>query len=277
MWAEECRRAQGLAISDPVALPAQIFTDRARVRPSEGKNVAVGNHSECITLPCKLMRDEQPLDFEVANCGPVGRATQVTPQGMPPKMVSDTHRGQVFYFSPENLRALKDEAGPHNATTDSTSNNGAGDRPRWISTNDAVTALLWRTVMAVQNPLESLGDANPTSAFAIAIDARSRFDPPVHPRTLGCFLAYVGVEMPIRRMLTGPPADIAIEIRRAVAKAGKGYAEELVAIADGLTDIDRFLIKAFADVPGYNCVQTSVSEGPPLFDRKIFMVLDEFD
>lgn len=85
VWAEECRRAQGLAISDPVALPAQIFTDRARVRPSEGKNVAVGNHSECITLPCKLIRDEQPLDFEVANCGPCWSCNSSHPAGNAPE------------------------------------------------------------------------------------------------------------------------------------------------------------------------------------------------
>lgn len=181
--------------------------------------------------------------------------------------MSDTHRGQVFYFAPERLDALKKEAWPHNATAKSTNGNGGEGHPRWISTNDAVTALLWRTVMAVQNPVESLGDADPTSTFAIAIDARSRFDPPVHPRTLGCFLAYVGVEMPIRKMLTGPLADIAIEIRKDVAKAGIGYADELVSIADGLTDVDRFLVKAFADVPGYNCVQTSVSDDPSLKDK----------
>lgn len=58
VWAEECRRAQGLDISDPVELPEQIFTDRARVKPSEGRSINVDNHSECITLPCKSVRDD---------------------------------------------------------------------------------------------------------------------------------------------------------------------------------------------------------------------------
>lgn len=188
---------------------------------------------------------------------------QVTPQGMPPKMVSDTHRGQVFYFSPESLAALKAEASPDNAskapqaaTSDSTS-------PQWISTNDAVSALLWRTVMAAQNPIASLdalaeSETDPMSTFAIAIDGRTRTDPPVHPRTLGCFLEYVGVEMPIRKILTGPLADVAVEIRKAVAKVGKTYTDEVVNIVDGLEDLDRLIVKAFTDVPGYNCVQTSV-------------------
>lgn len=192
-------------------------------------------------------------------------------------MMLDTHRGQVFYFSPEKLAALKEEASPPNATknkkTSASSTNGGasccnGDDdetvPAWISTNDAVSALLWRTVMAVQNPIESLpvGDAaaDPVSAFAIAIDARRRTDPPVHPKALGCFLAYVGVEMPIRAMLTGPLADVAVAIRRAVARAGsRAYTDEVVALVHGLEDLDRLVVKAFTDVPGYHCVQTSVS------------------
>lgn len=177
----------------------------------------------------------------------------VTPQGAPPKMTSETHRGQIFYFSSEALAALKADASPDKVTNPSPSD------PKWISTNDALSALLWRTVMAVQNPIESLGDADPISAFAIAIDGRSRTDPPVHPRTLGCFLEYVGVEMPIRKMLTCELADIAVEVRKSVAKADKNYSDDVIALVDKLEDVDRIIPKAFTDVPGFNCVQTSVS------------------
>lgn len=73
------------------------------------------------------------------------------------------------------LNALKAEAAPGNATNPSPSD------PGYTSTNDALSALLWRTVMAVQNPVESLGAAaDPVSAFALAIDGRSRTNPPVH-------------------------------------------------------------------------------------------------
>lgn len=114
--------------------------------------------------------------------------------------------------------------------------------------------------MAVQNPIDSLGDADPVSSFAIAIDGRPRTDPPVHPRTLGCFLEYVAVEMPIQKMLKCNLADIAVEIRKSVAKADKHWTDDVVALVDRLEDVDRIVPKAFTDVPGYNCVQSSVRQ-----------------
>lgn len=163
-------------------------------------------------------------------------------------MLSNAHHGQVFYFSPSALAALKAEATPSKASDASNS---------WISTNDALSALLWRTVMAIQNPVASLGEADPVSSFAIAIDGRLRTDPPVHPRTMGCFLEYVAVKMPIRKMLTCELAEIALEIRRSISRADKNWTDDIVALVDGLEDVDRLVVKAFTDVPGFNCVQTS--------------------
>ncbi|KAJ5253209.1 hypothetical protein N7489_003619 [Penicillium chrysogenum] len=86
-----------------------------------------------------------------------------TPLGAPPKMASPNHRGQIFYFSPESLVALKADTSVTNATKPSDH--------KWISTNDALSALLWRTVVVVQSPLEAL-KGDPMSVFNIAIDAR---------------------------------------------------------------------------------------------------------
>lgn len=168
-------------------------------------------------------------------------------------MLSNTHRGQVFHFTREALEALKAEAAPSNATNPSPTD------PKYISTNDALSALLWRTVMAVQNPVESLGDADPVSAFALAIDGRLRTNPPVHPQTQGCFLEYLGVEIPIRSMLTGNLADIAKEIRKSVARADGEWTDDVITLVEKLEDVNRICPKAFTDVPGYNCVQSSVS------------------
>ncbi|KAF3764073.1 hypothetical protein M406DRAFT_62611 [Cryphonectria parasitica EP155] len=159
-----------------------------------------------------------------------------TPQSTPPKMF------------PICTAA---EATPTNAT------NPCLTDSEYISTNDALSALLWRTIMAVQNPADSLGDADPVSAFALAIDGRLRTNPPVHPQTQGCFLEYLGVELPIRKMLAGKLADIAIEIRRSVAIADKEWTDDVVTLIDSLEDVNRIILKAFTDVPGFNCVQTS--------------------
>lgn len=166
-------------------------------------------------------------------------------------MVSPYHRGQVFYFSPAALDALKAEASPPNATE-------LSDQ-KWISTNDALSALLWRTVMAVQSPLDSLrsGD-DPVSVFNIAIDGRLRTDPPVHPETQGCFLEYIAVSAPIRKILGSLSlADLAIMIRKQILRADGQFTDDVAALVEKLEDVDRLVPTAFLDVPGFNCVQSS--------------------
>lgn len=247
IWAEECRRAQGLEINDPVELPEEMFADRIRLMKPSGRTAGrLEDHPEYIVLPCEYTERESSISR--ASIVTDASCYEVTPQSAPPKMLSNAHRGQVFYFSPSALAALKAEATPKETSDASNS---------WISTNDALSALLWRTVMAIQNPVTSLGEADPVSSFAIAIDGRLRTDPPVPPRTMGCFLEYVAVEMPIRKMLTCEMAEIALEIRRSISRADKNWTDDIVTLVDGLEDVDRLVVKAFTDVPGFNCVQTS--------------------
>ncbi|KOS39095.1 hypothetical protein ACN38_g10060 [Penicillium nordicum] len=225
IWAEECRRAQGLEIRDPIQLPEAIWQDRERVTKSSGDTAGkLESHPEYTLLP-------------------------FTPPEAPPKMTSLSHRGQVFYFSPESLAALKAEASPVNATEPSDQ--------KWISTNDALAALLWRTVMAVQSPLETL-EGDPVSVFNIAIDGRQRTKPKLHPATLGCFLEYVAISVPVRRMLsTMSLADLATEIRKGILQANQQFTDDVVALVEQLEDVDRLVPTAFLDVPGFNCVLTS--------------------
>ncbi|OJJ97389.1 hypothetical protein ASPACDRAFT_53627 [Aspergillus aculeatus ATCC 16872] len=202
IWAEESRRAQGLEIVAPIQLPDAVWKDREQVTKPSGRNAGeLEHHPEYTLLP-------------------------FTPSGAPPKMTSLNHRGQVFYFSPDSLAALKVEASPGNATEPSDQ--------KWISTNDALSALLWRTVMAVQSPLDTL-EGDPVSVFN-----------------------YVAVILPIRKMLsTLSLADLAIQIRKAILRADKQFTDDVVALVDRLEDVDRLVPTAFLDVPGYNCVQTS--------------------
>jgi hypothetical protein len=225
IWAEECRRAQGLEILDPVQLPDAIWDDREQMIKPSGRNEGkLEDHPEYTLLP-------------------------FTPPGPPPKLTSLSHRGQVFYFSPESLAALKADASPSNATKPSDQ--------KWISTNDALSALLWRTVMTVQSPLETL-EGEPVSVFNVALDGRQRTDPKVHPATLGCFLEYVAVSMSVREMLTTLNlADLAIEVRKAILRADNQFTDDVVALVDQLEDVDRLVPTAFLDVPGFNCVLTS--------------------
>lgn len=225
VWAEECRRAQGLDIQDPFKLDEALLRDRQRLLKPTGKNQGrPEDHPEYTIIP-------------------------FTPPGMPPKMLSEKHRGQVFYFSPESLARLKAEASPSNATEPS--------NQKWVSTNDALSALLWRTVMAAQSPLDTL-EGDPISVFNIAIDGRLRTDPPVHPETLGCFLAYVAASAPIRKMLgSANLADLAILVRQALLRADNQFVDDVATLIDTVEDVDRVIPTALLDVPGNNCIQTS--------------------
>ncbi|KAJ9301233.1 hypothetical protein DTO271G3_1368 [Paecilomyces variotii] len=224
VWAEGCRRAQGLELAEPIQLPGAIFSDRERVMKPSGRNQG-------------LLEDHPEYTLSSA-----------TPDVALRKMLSADHRGQVFYFSPESLALLKAETSPENAKQYSDQ--------QWISTNDALSALLWRTVMAAQWPLDSL-EGNPISVFNIAIDGRERTDPPIHQSTLGCFLEYVAVKAPIREILTSNLADLAILIRKAIQRADKQFTGDVITLVEKLEDVNQLFPTAFLDVPGCHCVQTS--------------------
>ncbi|KAG5772033.1 hypothetical protein H9Q72_001646 [Fusarium xylarioides] len=198
VWAEECRRIQGLKISSPVVIDNAMLADRA------------------------------PLAFLKAEASP-DRVTRPTDQ-------------------------------------------------QWISTNDAFSALMWRTAVAVQAPITSLEDGeNPHSVFNIAVDGRKRTDPAVHPQTLGCFLQYISVSAPIRDILsTLSLADLAVLIRKEVTlRLDDQFTDDVVTLVDQLEDVTRLVPTAFLDVLGKSSVQTSWAEfdlatvewGPLLGDR----------
>ncbi|RAL00831.1 uncharacterized protein BO80DRAFT_425232 [Aspergillus ibericus CBS 121593] len=226
VWAEECRRAQGLDIGESDVLPPVIFEDRERTMRSSGRNPGrPEDHPEYIVLPV------------------------TPPAGIPPKMLSKNHRAQVFYFSPEALSALKAEASPANATEPT--------EVSWVSTNDALSALLWRTVMAVQWPLEQL-EGDPVSLFNIALNGRLRTDPPVHPDTLGCFLEYIGVSMPVRKMLgSASLADLAALIRQELQRLDGQFTDDVITLIEGLDDIRKIFPASLVDLPGFNCMLSS--------------------
>lgn len=231
IWAEEVRKAEGVEITEPLVFDSAMWTDREQIMKPSGKNAGrPEDHPEYTVLP-------------------------FTPPGMPPKMLSDAHRGKVFYFSPEALKELKAEADPK---TKALQDIGGQD---WVSTNDALSALLWRTVMSVQHGhmLDQL-EGDPVSVFNVAIDGRQRTNPAVHPATLGCFLEYVAASASVRDMLDPAKtsvADLAVLIRKAVARATKEHTDDVMTLAAKLEDVNRLVPTAFLDVPGFHCIQTS--------------------
>ncbi|KAI0152901.1 transferase family-domain-containing protein [Xylariaceae sp. FL1272] len=216
-WAEECRRLQG-ETGPRNEIPDEFFTDREKHMKPSGRNPGKAeDHPEVLVLP-------------------------FTPPGFPPKMISREHVGQVFRLSGEQLAKLKADASPETG---------------FISTNDALSALMWRSVMAAQFSLEEL-EGEPNSFFNIAVDSRPRTDPPVHPRVLGNWLGWVGIQMPIREILSKDDIKApALAIREQVSKLNNQYVDDISTLFESVEDVNRVVATAFLDVPGFNCVQTS--------------------
>ncbi|KAI1437790.1 transferase family-domain-containing protein [Xylaria sp. CBS 124048] len=223
-WAEECRRLQGES-GPRKEIPDIFFTDREKyMRPSGRNEGKPGDHPEILVIP-------------------------FTPEGPPPKMISREHVGQIFRLTAEQVAALKADAVPSNASEPSD--------VKWISTNDALSALMWRSVMAAQFPLGEL-EGDPVSVFNIAVDGRMRTNPPVHPRTLGNWLGWVAPQLPIRKIVSSQSiADPAVAVRKAVLGLSDQYTDSLSTLFESVEDVNRVVAIAFTDVPGNNCVQTS--------------------
>ncbi|KAK2605382.1 hypothetical protein N8I77_008221 [Diaporthe amygdali] len=249
IWAEECRRAQGLHIPEPLELRQSIVSDRRHAinpqSPSSGKSGRLEDHPQYVLLT-----------------DPAKQLAKV--------LTSEGHLGQIFYFSKESLEQLKKDVYPQNPRP---------GEPTYISTNDALTALAWRSIMAAQYPLEKIkGDE--VSVFNMAIDGRLRIQPPIDEGTLGSFVEFIEVKMPLRRMLeTNSVAKIALLIRKAIVNMDEAFqgtfTNDMIKLINNLEDARFLSPSAFLDCPGLSCSQTSWAKfelyglqwGPLLGDR----------
>ncbi|KAH6900631.1 transferase family-domain-containing protein [Thelonectria olida] len=237
--AEDVRAAQGIPIPEPVEIPSE---DREKIMQVSGNHSDLDlNHHEYIELP-------------------------FTPTAVPPKLSSPIHHGHVWYLSPENLAALKADASPKNAKLLK-----GEELPEFISTNDALTALIWRSTMAAQHPAVSNpeliepGTAGPggPSQVAIALDARRRAGVPLHKHTIGNILGFAPAILDLDKVVNEASlADLAIIARRAVAKTEGVYLDELTTIIQRLEDVNRLAPTCFLDMPGNHMIQSSWREFP---------------
>ncbi|KAM0330973.1 hypothetical protein ACHAQA_003930 [Verticillium albo-atrum] len=222
VFAEECRRAQGIELPGDNGFDARMLEDRERLRlrvSSDRSGGTIEDHPEYMILP--FVPD--------ANDGS--------------GLFSITSSSHVFYLSPESLEALKTDAAPSNATQ-------ALDDVPWISTMDALMALIWRTVVRAQTPLDSL-EGDPISRMSFGIDNRKRtaLDPPLHPRTLGNFFSVTEAALPAREVLTrASVADLAALIRRGLQKKDGRHYDSLVTVIRRLDHVERLVLSVITSL-----------------------------
>ncbi|KAK6199037.1 hypothetical protein LQW54_010165 [Pestalotiopsis sp. IQ-011] len=238
IFAEDVRRAQGLSIEKPVEIPT---ADRAKLERSTGKNVCANfaqEHQEFIHLP-------------------------FTPDALPDGLTKAKHHAHVFRFSPEAIQKLKAECSPANVRA--LKGVVPQDKlPKFVSTNDVVTALLWRTAQRAEQADHAAYAGTETPSVAmVALDARRRTHVPVHKHTLGNIVGYSPAILPLAQVLddrAASLADLACLVRMGVDKCGSTYYDEVAHYIENMDDVNRLAGTAFLDMPGKNVLQSNWSD-----------------
>ena len=156
---------------------------------------------------------------------------------IPAGFLRQNFRTRVYYFSPEKLAQLKSDATPQNS---------------WVSTNDALSALIWSSVVATQVDRSNL--ARP-SYNTICVDGRLRASPPLPLNHIGSTMMMVTPNVPLETVLARDLRAVALVIRQTLAGVDGAYVDDLVAFHNSM--------------PDYNCVRPPSLDG--FMDDSIFM------
>ena len=174
----------------------------------------------------------------------------------PPPFATITLKVEVFHISPTSLEALKAAATP---VVDAETH---VKEPIWVSTNDAVSALIWRSLMVATYEGTEYKD-EPLSCCQVAVNGRAKMDPPLPADYFGCALSYGTSYLPISSILVpGSLSIMALMIRQSIMKVTAPYIESVIATMRNVPDYRRFIPSSFVDLLGRDTVQTSWSAFP---------------
>ncbi|KAK8076786.1 hypothetical protein PG994_004058 [Apiospora phragmitis] len=235
--AEEIAKAQNVPVADPVDVQA-LLKEREKLSKSQRAHLpaapGIETHPEYIILP-------------------------FTPEGPPPKLLAPIHSANVFHFSPQALEQLKKDCQPTQENLRTL--RGKKDIPTFVSTNDALNALVWKVVMEVQHPdLEAAIKEDPErpSHIIIALDERRRAG--LHKHTIGNLLAWAPVFHDLKSVVQDSSmADLAILCRQSVAQRSEDpdVVHKLEAMLEEVEDLNRIAPQVFLDVPGRNMITSN--------------------
>ena len=223
--AENCRVFQGQRgeAASKVQIPAALF-DRTPLMQGSG-NGLISDHPEYTILPRSLTG--------------------------PPAFLLKSTQSAIFYFSRPALTALKSAASPANCSYSPPS------EVRWVSTNDAISALVWRSVMAASYAANRISADAPTS-FSLAINGRQRCDPPLPQDWLGNAILYSRADRQLTALFApNNLADLAVQVRKSVAKVDSAHIKDVVQLLSSLPDISLIKPSCLSDVLGTDAFLTS--------------------
>lgn len=149
----------------------------------------------------------------------------------PPKELS------IFYFSPSRLAQLKLAA--------------SSDKPTdpWISTNDALCALLWRHLSRARGvgSSDSEGQGTRPAQFMVVVQGRKRLAPPLSEEMLGnaVTLALATLDINTITWPSSPLYHAANTLRKAINKIDSAYLGGLIGMIDSMSDLGNLEVAVF--------------------------------
>lgn len=174
----------------------------------------------------------------------------------PPPFATISLKVDVFHIAPASLKALKA------AATLVVETETHAKEPMWVSTNDAVSALIWRSLMVATYEGTEYED-KPLSCCQVAVNCRSKMNPPLPDDFFGCALTFGTNYLPISSILVpGSLSTMALMIRQSIMKVTAPYIESVIATMHNVPDYRRFIPTSFVDLLGRDTVQTSWSAFP---------------
>lgn len=248
MWAKHCRELQ-----DPPKSLISTGSHQPQLeepRPSLRKGTCNAEYEELKHRP-ELWH---LLGLHATeNLTPVPTATNAKEFCHLPAAASPPHGPRtttcIFSISPSAKKKLKQEA--------------TSDGPEWVSSGDALVALLWRSIMRARFPSHpSAAQIGKESIVTVAIDGRKVLSPPLPTLYSGNVVFCCMTRSPMDALLSPKTSlkETALSIRRNVEAAKKqAVLEDAIRLASSIPDVSSLKI-AFKDFLGADLITTSWME-----------------
>lgn len=145
---------------------------------------------------------------------------------MPPRV--DSH---VFFFSAQNLKELKDLASAKLKGSD------------WISTSDALSALLWRSITVARNAESGKAATDETRVLNIPLDGRRL----MHEDTslyMGNMVLFNNATALLQSLLSSPPqlSEISVTIRQSISRIDERYIKRAMSAISSVPDVSKVMM-----------------------------------
>lgn len=216
-WASHTRTyfLSNAASGDEVAKSSSLSSD------SLDRNPLMKASTKAAVDPRVKIKDHPQYKLELT---PPAKESE-HPPAAPPEFKIPPMDPTVFYFAASKLAALKQSASPI---------------PSFISTNDALCALLWSSITRARTLPESSteGQGSPSSRLGFAVDGRRRLAPPLPPSYVGNVNIYASTRLPISTLSKKANLNsIASSIRTAVTEIDNDRIQDIISLITSLPNV----------------------------------------